>query len=84
MKTLPLHERLRVPVGTAAQAAGVSEVTVWRAISDGELEVAKVRGRTLISVSSLFRWLKLDMPPPPVPADIVSDRRRAPDLQPAA
>ena len=53
-------ERLALGRDEAAEATGVSVVTIDRAIADGALLSHKVRGRRLILVADLLDWLRAD------------------------
>jgi len=48
-----VSEKLAYNVREAAEAAGVSEATVWRALQSGKLKKVKWGGRTLIPAESL-------------------------------
>lgn len=51
----PPIERIAYQIKEAVQRAGVSRATLYRMAADGELELTKARGRTLISKAELER-----------------------------
>jgi excisionase family DNA binding protein len=45
-------------VGEVAQATGLSDNAVYRAISDGELRASKLRGRLRVELADLDAWIE--------------------------
>jgi excisionase family DNA binding protein len=54
----PSEQPIATSVGEAARLAGLSKSTIRRLISDGTLEVSRVRRRVLILRSSLQELLE--------------------------
>ena len=53
---MPLNNIIRLSVSEAARLFGVSQRTVRRAITDGEITYVVVQGRYKINFESLLRW----------------------------
>jgi excisionase family DNA binding protein len=54
---LPFRERLGCSAREACAALGVGRTLLYQLISEGRLEVAKLRRRTIVSVPSLLRLM---------------------------
>ncbi len=54
-------ERLCLSVAETAQSVGVSKPTVWAAIAQGRLKVARAGKRVLVPVASIHEWLQASM-----------------------
>ncbi len=51
------NDNLLVSVNDAAQRLGISRMSVYRLIRSDALKTAKVRGRRLVSVAELHRFV---------------------------
>jgi excisionase family DNA binding protein len=58
--TVRSGERLALGRDEAAEATGLSVMTIDRAIAAGDLASHKVRGRRLILVEDLLNWVRAD------------------------
>ena len=47
-----------ISVETTAKILGVSKITVYRMLSEGELSYVAVRGRKMIKVADLEKWVE--------------------------
>lgn len=56
-QTVPMSERLAVPVPGAGELSSSGKDTIYRAINEGELKSLKVGRKRLILVESLKEWL---------------------------
>ena len=57
---LPIRERVSVTVAIASEFTGISRTRIYELLADGTLNGTTVRGRKLVSVSSLLRLVGED------------------------
>ncbi|MFH1142775.1 MAG: helix-turn-helix domain-containing protein [Candidatus Uhrbacteria bacterium] len=53
---MPMKPMIRLSVSEAARMFGVSQRTIRRALSDGQITYVVVQGRYKINFESLLRW----------------------------
>ena len=60
------EEEVFLPYSNVEDRLGISRMTIYRMVEDGELERAKVRGSVRITKSSLENYIKNILPKKPV------------------
>jgi hypothetical protein len=56
-KALPIRDRYAVVVPIAAEYSGISRTRIYELLADGTLEGKVVRGRRLVLVASLMKFM---------------------------
>jgi hypothetical protein len=54
---LPIEQRYGVTVQTASEFSGISRTRVYELLADGTIEGKVIRGRRLVLVASLMRFV---------------------------
>ncbi len=55
---IPLEPNQNYSIDDGAKAAGVSSITIWRAIYAGHLETHRIGRRRILSGSQILTWIQ--------------------------